>query len=77
MISWELAKQINRFLDEVEKMLGESFSERYTFKISESNGETASVIVADRGNWWDLGTLTFSLSDDPAQVAAKVRELVR
>jgi hypothetical protein len=77
MISWELSKRINKFLDEVERLLGDSFTERYAFKIVGSDGETASVVLASRGNWFDLETITFSLSDDPAQVAEKVRELVR
>jgi hypothetical protein len=76
-ISWELSKRINRFLDEVERILGEKFIEKYAFKIVDSNGENTSVILANRGNWFDLETITFSLSDDPAQVAAKIRELVR
>jgi len=77
MMSWELSKRINRVLDEVEQILGESFTERYAFKIAGSDGETASVVLANRGNWFDLATITFSLSDAPAQVAEKVRELVR
>jgi hypothetical protein len=77
MISWELSKRINRFLDRVEEILGESFIERFSFKIAGSDGETASVILANRGNWFDLATITFSLSDDPAQVADRVREFAR
>jgi hypothetical protein len=77
MISWELSKRINRFLDEVEQLLGDAFTEKYAFKIAGSDGEIASVILANRGNWFDLATITFSLSDDPAQVAEKVRQFVR
>jgi hypothetical protein len=77
MMSWELWKRINRVLDEVERILGESFTERYAFKIASSDGEAVSVVLANRGNWFDLAKITFSLNDDPAQVAEKIRKLVR
>jgi hypothetical protein len=76
-MSWELSKRINKFLDEVERLLGDSFTERYAFKIVGSDGEAVSAVLANRGNWFDLAKITFSLNDDPAQVAEKVRELVR
>jgi hypothetical protein len=74
---WETLKKINRILNEAESLLGEKFISRYVSKIGQIDGNFVTVIIADRGNWFDVATVTFNLNTEPSQVAEELRRVIK
>jgi len=74
---WETLKKINRILNEAESLLGEKFISRYVSKIGQIDGNSVTVIIADRGNWFDVATVTFDLNTEPSQVAEELRRVLK
>jgi hypothetical protein len=74
---WETLKKINRILNEAESLLGEKFISRYVSKIGQIDENSVTVIIADRGNWFDVATVTFNLNTEPSQVAEELRRVLK
>jgi len=74
---WEILKKINRVLNEAESLLGEEFVSRYVSKIGPIDGDSVTVIIADRGNWFEIATVTFNLDTEPSQIADEFRRVLR
>jgi hypothetical protein len=73
---WEILKKVNRMLDEAEEMLGEKFRSRYGTKIGPIDGDSAEVIIFDRGNGFDVASITFNLNSEPSQIAEQFRKVL-
>jgi hypothetical protein len=73
---WEILKEVNRMLDAAEEMLGEKFRSRYCTKIGPIDGDSVEVIIFDRGNGFDVASITFNLSSEPSQIAEQFRKVL-
>jgi hypothetical protein len=70
-------KKVNHILNEAESLLGEEFVSRYVSKIGPIDGDSVTVIIADRGNWFEIASVTFSLNTEPSQIADQFRQVLR
>ena len=73
---WETLKKVNGMLNEVEEMLGEKFRSRYGTKIGPIDGDSVEVIIFDRGNGFDVASVTFNLSSEVSQIAERFRKVL-
>jgi len=74
---WETLKKVNHILNEAESLLGEEFVSRYVSKIGPIEEDSVTVIIADRGNWFEVASVTFSLNTEPSQIADLFRQVLR
>ena len=73
---WEILKKVNGMLDEAEEILGEKFRSRYGTKIGPIDANSVAVIIFDRGNGFDVASVTFNLSSEPSEIAEQFRKVL-
>jgi hypothetical protein len=74
---WETLKKVNHILDEAESLLGEEFLSRYLTKFGPIDQDSVTVIITDRGNGFWIASVTFSLNDEPSQIADQFRRVLQ
>ena len=77
MADWRSFRKVNELLNAAERLAGDEFQRQFFTAIKSVNHDEATIVIKDRGNGFDVSSVSFRFDLQPDEIARMLTDVVR